>query len=135
MKICLANFWNTHRIIELLSQLEWTGNPLHLSEDIFDNIYVAKNEDNVIIGVVTFRCVTKITHNGSNIAHIEDLVVDNKYRNMGVGKLLIDYCIKLAKNRRCYKIILNCTQNNKGFYEKCGFKESGVSMDLNLDYL
>lgn len=133
MEICLANFWNTHRIIELLSQLEWTGNPLHLSEDIFDNIYVAKNEDNLLIGVVTLRCVAKITHNGSNIAHIEDLVVDDKYRNMGVGKLLIDHCIKVAKNRECYKIILNCTQNNKGFYEKCGFEESGINMGLNLN--
>tara|TARA_B100000768_G_C11038700_1_gene273264 strand:+ start:433 stop:573 length:141 start_codon:yes stop_codon:yes gene_type:complete len=33
----------------------------------------------------------------------------------------------------CYKSILNCSEKNIGFYEKCGYKFKEVSMAKYLD--
>jgi glucosamine-phosphate N-acetyltransferase len=42
------------------------------------------------------------------------------------------YLIEFAKNRGCYKTILDCTDDVKPFYEKLGFKH--IANELRLDY-
>ena len=39
---------------------------------------------------------------------------------MKLGKKIVYHLINLAKENGCYKVILNCNENNVGFYEKCG---------------
>jgi glucosamine-phosphate N-acetyltransferase len=34
----------------------------------------------------------------------------------------------LAREQRCYKAILNCSERNAPFYEKCGFQKKEVQM-------
>ncbi|MFB0509035.1 MAG: N-acetyltransferase family protein [bacterium] len=56
--------------------------------------------------------------------YIEDLYVNPKYRNKGVGKALMKYCIKLAKEfgyKRVEWAALNWNPARK-FYEKLGAK-------------
>jgi glucosamine-phosphate N-acetyltransferase len=36
--------------------------------------------------------------------------------------------MELAKERNCYKVILDCTKNISGFYEKIGFEKHGIQM-------
>ena len=72
----------------------------------------------------------KLIHGGSKVGHIEDLVVDEKFRGKGYGKILLDYLIKKSKYFKCYKTILNCKLSNVGFYEKQGFKSNNVEMSL-----
>ena len=62
------------------------------------------------------------------MGHIEDIVVDVKHRKRGLGKMIIDYLTEYSKNKKCYKVILNCSQKNIGFYEKCGYKQKEVEM-------
>ena len=38
------------------------------------------------------------------------------------------YLLEFAKNRGCYKTILDCTDDVKGFYEKLGFKHTASEM-------
>ena len=40
---------------------------------------------------------------------------------------------ELAIAAGCYKSILNCSEKNIGFYEKCGYKFKEVSMAKYLD--
>ena len=61
-------------------------------------------------------------------ATIEDLVVDINYRGKGLGKKLIDYILNYSKKYDIYKIVLQCTNENKGFYEKCGFESKNLLM-------
>ena len=70
----------------------------------------------------------KIIHNLSKCAHIEDIVVDPSYRGLRLGFYVIDKLKKVAMQFNCYKIILDCSEKNVKFYEKCEFERVGVQM-------
>ena len=36
--------------------------------------------------------------------------------------------MEMAKQNGCYKVILDCSESNVGFYEKCGFDNKGYQM-------
>lgn len=96
------------------------------------NILIAKLDDE-IIGSITILIEPKTIHNFSFVSHIEDVVVKKKYRSQGIGKKLVDEAINLSNNYNCYKIILNCSDKNIPFYEKCGFVLKETQMALYLE--
>jgi len=70
----------------------------------------------------------KFIHGGRSVGHIEDVVVDASGRGHGLGRLLVGRLVELAHDAGCYKSILNCSAQNVGFYERCGFEAKEVSM-------
>jgi glucosamine-phosphate N-acetyltransferase len=91
-------------------------------------IIFSENEKR-IIGAGTIFKIEKLHNNP--IGQIEDIIISQNYRNMGLGKTIIEKLIEIGKNEfKCYKIILNCLEKNIGFYEKCGFINVGVEMKL-----
>ena len=121
-------------IFSLLSQL--TSAPL-ISEKSYNNIinkldgnhnifvYVL---DNKIVGMITLLHEQKLIHNGSKIVHIEDLVVDKEYKNRGIGRDLINYCLDKISKEEYYKIILDCSEELERFYNKFGFEKKNIQM-------
>ena len=94
-------------------------------------IIILKNKENKIIGAGTIFNIEKL-HNNS-IGQIEDVIITEKYRNIGLGKTIINKLIEIGKTKfKCYKIVLNCLDKNIKFYEKCDFTISGVQMKYNL---
>ena len=69
---------------------------------------------------------------GSNVGHIEDIIIDKNHRGKGYGKILLNKIIEKSKKYGCYKIILYCEEKNVGFYEKNGFQQKNVEMSLYL---
>ncbi len=63
------------------------------------------------------------------VGHIEDVIVDSKYRDIGVCRLLINhletYVMAVSTS---YKIILECNENNVGLYEKLGYTKQTNSL-------
>ena len=92
-----------------------------ISNNIYQNIYVYMKY-NKPVGMITLLIEQKLIHGGKCIAHIEDLVVDEKYSGQGIAKELLQYVITIAKNNNCYKIILDCKRELIPFYEKIGFQ-------------
>lgn len=80
-----------------------------------------------IVGIGSMWLDPKYYRNKSISARIEDVVVDRKYRGKGLGKALLRFMMDKAKENKCYKITLHCSQNNVKFYEKLGFTE-GIDM-------
>jgi glucosamine-phosphate N-acetyltransferase len=39
----------------------------------------------------------------------------------------------VAKEIGCYKVILDCSPENEGFYQKCGYEKAGTEMSLYFD--
>jgi len=76
--------------------------------------------DGEIAGVASLITVNKIIRSGNRIALIEDVAVAEEYRGLGLGKMLIEDLLKLSVEKNCYKTILNCSDENVEFYEKCG---------------
>lgn len=131
MFIRLATSNDLEQLKELLNQLTVVGNPISVGLSVYDNIYVGVINEK-IVGCCTLLVENKIIHNGGKVGHIEDVTVDSLYRGKGIGKQLIDYCVKVARDQKCYKVILDCDEKNVGFYEKCGFKTHGVCMRIDL---
>tara|TARA_B110000879_G_C11158634_1_gene508051 strand:- start:900 stop:1319 length:420 start_codon:yes stop_codon:yes gene_type:complete len=94
-------------------------------------IYMILYENN-IAGMGTIIIENKIIHNFGKVCHIEDIVIDNKFRGLGLGKELINFLAMKGKSFGCYKIILDCNDKMVGFYNKCGFKREGNMMTIRF---
>lgn len=75
----------------------------------------------------------KLIRNYGKVGHIEDIVVSSKYRGYGLGKKMIELLTEYAKMQGCYKCILDCSDENVGFYEKCDYVRKGAQMGLYYD--
>ena len=98
----------------------------------FYTIFVAVKEDGEIIGSITILVEQKFIHDGGKVGHIEDVVTRKGYEGIGVGKALVFKALNFAKQNKCYKVVLDCSRSNIGFYEKIGFREHEVSMRMDL---
>lgn len=96
-----------------------------------DHIIAVAEIDGKIVGSTTLLIESKFIHDGGLVGHIEDVVVDKDFQGQKIGEKIMKYLIKIAKNRGCYKTILDCTDDVKPFYEKLGFKQ--VANELRLD--
>jgi len=57
-------------------------------------------------------------------AEIYDVIVDTKYRHLGVGKLIMDNIINHKKLKKVKQFNLQCKKEMIPFYEKWGFKDT-----------
>ena len=93
------------------------------------SIYVIEDEEKKkIVGYGAIYIDYKFYRNCKNVGHIEDIIIDKDYRGKGLSKLIINKLLESAREKDCYKIILNCKDHNIGFYEKCGFIKDNNQM-------
>ena len=84
--------------------------------------------NNYIIATGTIIYEYKFIHNISICAHIEDICVDENYRGKNYGSKLIQYLIDRAKEKGCYKVILDCDEKLYNFYNNCGLEKNQIQM-------
>lgn len=87
-----------------------------------------EKESGSIVGTGTLFIEDKFLRNYGKVGHIEDIVVHMDYRGYGLGKIMVDHLTKQSKFAGCYKCILDCSDENVGFYEKCGYVKKGAQM-------
>jgi glucosamine-phosphate N-acetyltransferase len=85
---------------------------------------------NEIVGTATLLIEPKFIHECGRVGHIEDLVLSKRTHGTGLGKKIVTFLAEQAKLRGCYKVILDCTKETIGFYEKCGFTVKNTQMGL-----
>ncbi|KAF6250858.1 hypothetical protein COO60DRAFT_1464780 [Scenedesmus sp. NREL 46B-D3] len=81
-----------------------------------------------LLGTASLIIERKFIHSCGKVGHIEDVVVDAAARGHKVGQRLIDELVCVAKQRGCYKVILDCAEHNIPLYEKCGLSRKEVQM-------
>jgi len=96
-----------------------------------DHVIVVAELDGKIVGSTTLLIETKFIHGGGLVGHIEDVVVDKNFQGQKIGEKIMKYLLEFAKNRGCYKTILDCTDDVKPFYEKLGFKHIANELRFN----
>lgn len=114
-----------------ITREKWNEQYKIISSSPFIEIWVIHDtKSNQIIGTATLLIEPKFIHGCGRVGHIEDVVVRKNIHGSGFGKKLIDHLTKLAAQKGCYKVILDCSDKNVGFYEKCGFIAKGREMAL-----
>lgn len=127
--------------IELLQQLsvcdsvsdkQFEERFLELSSYGDDHIVCVIEDDRSgkIVATGSIFIEKKFLRNCGKVGHIEDVVVDASARGMQLGKKMIKFLTDHAHAVGCYKVILDCSLDNKAFYEKCGLKQKGIHMTM-----
>jgi glucosamine-phosphate N-acetyltransferase len=98
-----------------------------LQPDYF--VYVIEDEqEHNLIGSGTLVIEHKLIRGSGDVGHIEDVVVNDRFRGLRYGVSLITTLTGVAEKLGCYKVILDCETSNVPFYEKCGLTANGVQM-------
>ena len=133
-------------LLELYRQLDEDDeqSTLEQSERVWNQI---ENDPNIQYfgavdnGKVVSTCyavyIPNLTRGNRGICFIENVVTDKEYRKLGLASKVIDMAIEFAKERHCYKAILQSgisrTEAHQ-FYEKKGFNGSSKkAFDMRLD--
>lgn len=112
---------NTNSIISLQEFIKLTSS----STPIF-HILTAKKE-NILVGIAIYY-YRYSTWKGKHI-HLEDLFVSENYRKEGIGKLLFQELVSIAKKEKLKRIeweVHNTNKKAKKFYEKMGAEISEI---------
>jgi glucosamine-phosphate N-acetyltransferase len=90
-------------------------------------------ENDIFLSIGTIIYEHKFIMNTCIYAHIEDVCVRSSHRRHGLGKLLMAHLISECKH--CYKITLDCSDENMQFYISCGLEKRGNQMCQLLENL
>ncbi len=93
--------------------------------------FIAFDVNNSPVGYVLQRYRFNMWANGTE-ARIEDLFVDPECRQSGTGKLLIEYSINIAIQKKCTTICLDTNENNiasNKIYSSLGFNSTSKNWD------
>ena len=110
--------------------------------EAFENISADKNsillvacDAEHVIGNLQITFTQYLSHKGSMRATIENVRIDKNKRNLGIGTQLMNYAIKLAKDKNCSIVQLTSHKTRKNahrFYERLGFRATHEGMKLSL---
>ena len=89
--------------------------------------------EKTVVGTATLIIEQKYIHGGGLVAHIEDVAVDPYFQGQGVGAALVGWCMEEARTAGCYKVILDCADEVRGFYERLGFHLHQHHMRYDID--
>lgn len=84
-------------------------------------------EEGEVVGTTVLAILPGFAHGTSPFAVVEYVVVDEKYRSRGIGKLLMEYAVSQARDAGCYKIMLTSDKRRRRahkFYRSLGFEAS-----------
>ncbi|KAI9143398.1 acyl-CoA N-acyltransferase [Paraphysoderma sedebokerense] len=104
----------------------------HRHNDIYFPIVIEDVASGTVVAAGTLLAEKKFIRNCGVVGHIEDIVVSETMRGKRLGIRIIETLVEIARQQSCYKVILNCNDDNVTFYEKCGFKKKEVEMALYL---
>ncbi len=141
-KIRQASMGDLEQLLRLLHQLSPPKNekPFHSAEHVINymlhdpqyhlNVYLL--DDGRLVGTSMLLVQHNFSHGGRPVGHIENVVADEPLRGYGIGKALVENQLRVARERGCYKVILDCSVANTPFYEKCGLHKTG-EVEMRID--
>ena len=129
MKIRDIRFEDLEQVYDLLNQLKNVKTSKvdkELAWKNFNSEGLVLENKGKIVGYGALLVEYKIR--GYNSGQIEDVVIDEIYRGLGWGELLVKRLVDRGDSMGCYRISLFCEQKLIPFYSKNGFKQNNVVM-------
>lgn len=136
------------KVLELLEALylelgEEAGSVAFLNEKLIEDlvksgqteIYLA-TKNKKIIGILTLT-ESQSAYAGGKYGSIDEMYVVPELRSTGIGKMMVEKTIALAKERKWKRIDLTTPTDSDWdrtilFYQGCGFSYTGQKMKMNL---
>ena len=90
-------------------------------------------ENDEVIGSMVLLIMPNLSHRASPWALVENIIIGPKQRRRNVGRKLMEYAVRRAKDKGCYKIILNSDKRRRGahkFYRSLGFEAFAYGFSL-----
>ena len=129
-------------VFELLNELyenkkEYSKFTQKYKESLEDSSFygIVAIEDNKVVGVLISRIINRLAKK-KNILFIDDLIVNEKCRNIGIGKLLIQTATAYAISKDCGALELTSMIQNINahrFYENNGFEKRQYKFKKTLN--
>jgi GNAT superfamily N-acetyltransferase len=98
---------------------------------------IVAEEDGRVVGTSMLTIVPNLTHDGKPWIIVENVVVDNKHRRTGAGKLLMEYIKEKALETGCCKIQLMSdkrrTEEAHKFYKAIGYNATAEGFRMYFD--
>ena len=97
-------------------------------------ILVAQIDNSKIIGMISMVFLSRLNQNTLEM-YVPELIVSQNYHSKGIGKKLINFSIKLGKEKKCHRIRLesgNQRIESHKFYKHLGFEDSSIFFTKNL---
>ncbi|KAI9566097.1 acyl-CoA N-acyltransferase [Boletus coccyginus] len=117
-------------IVNDLGEAAWV-NQFHAMRAVPSTYYTLVIVDNASDRIVGVGCVfieRKFLRGFGTVGHIEDIAVDKNQQGKKLGQRIIQALTHISENSGCYKTILNCSDSNIPFYEKCGYAKKEIEM-------
>lgn len=129
-------------VFELLNELyenkiEYSKFAQKYKESLEDSSFygIVAIEENKVVGVLISRVINRLAKK-KNILFIDDLIVNEKCRNTGIGKLLIQTATTYAISKDCGALELTSMIQNINahrFYENNGFEKRQYKFKKHLN--
>lgn len=121
-ELTLTNYLETDLFLNNLKKIYEQGEIIIAYTGTFDN------ENFEIIASGTIIIEPKIIREGKSVGHIEDIVVAKHFRSLGLSQRILDMLKQIAREKNCYKVILDCSEEVKKVYIKNSFQVKGIQM-------
>ena len=135
----IKDLWEKNRIFHQNKTNNFSYQYSNLNfDERMNNIFDSKDINHYkITGIISQNniigyCLSIIQKNSGELC---TLFIDEKYRNRGLGHILIEKQLEWFKNNECNSISVNVLIENKDtikFYESLGFKQNIINMEIPL---
>ncbi|KAH9975459.1 acyl-CoA N-acyltransferase [Lactifluus volemus] len=108
----------------------WTSqfHALNSAPNTYYILVIVSRETDRIVGTGGVFVERKFLRGLGRVGHIEDIAVASEMQGKKLGLRIIQALTHIAENAGCYKTILDCSDDNTPFYEKCGYEKRGNEM-------
>ncbi len=100
-----------------------------------NNALVVAELEGEVVGMMQLTFIPGLSHRGAWRALIESVRIASTHRGKGIGRVMIDWAIARAKERRCSIVQLTTDKTRPDalrFYESLGFSATHEGMKLKL---
>jgi GNAT superfamily N-acetyltransferase len=107
-----------------------------INADQNQELIVVENENSEVIGTLQLSFIQYLTYRGGIRAQIEAVRIRKDKRGLGIGKVIFEWAINRAKERKAH--LLQLTTDKKRpkaikFYEDLGFNASHQGMKMHFE--
>ena len=103
-----------------------------LDKDLY--CYIAE-EDGLIVSLIYILITQKLPKLGrpnASYARLSSVRTIPKYRNKGIGSILMDYIKNFCKEKNVEELIVWPSEKSVGFYESTGFSNENKVMEIDF---